>query len=412
MAKIKQIDARQILNASGNPTLEVMVTLGDNTTATSSVPSGTAIGNYEAAQMQDISRAISIIKDQIAPHLLGMEGGNQREVDRIMIELDGTQNKSRLGANTTISVSMAVAKAAAQSSVLPLFLYLREFVKREPQDTGSRKIPTPIFAIMNGGKAYPGRLDFKEILLVPASSKTFSESLKMSILVYQSLRRILQSNNSTPLITDSGGFCPNVSKNQDALFFFKEAMEGANLRIGFDAFFGLDPDASDFYKDGSYHIKDRSQPLSAKDLVTYYAELNNTFHLLYLEDPLSQDDWEGWKEALAVLSNDSIIVGDNLTATNPYRLQMALDKKAVTGITIKPSQIGTVMESLAVLEIARHMGLKTIVASRSEETNDDFIADFAVAVSSDYMKLGAPVKGENVAKYNRLLQIEKQLALL
>ena len=419
MAKIKQITAREILNAKGMPAVEATVTLSDGKSGTASTPSGTSIGNYEASEIRDhdekhfqgygVLKAVSNIQDTIAPALLGMEATKQPEIDKKMIEMDGTQNKGRLGANAILAVSMATAKAAAKSSLLPTFLYLREFIKKE---NVPMKIPTPAFNILNGGKHAGENVNFQEFMIIPASSKTYSESLNMALVLYGSLKKMLEQNNFTTLIGDEGGFAPKLANNKDGLNLLKQSIETTSFRFGFDVFLGLDAAATGFFNDGRYRIKDRTMPLSSSDMISFYEEINKEFHLLYLEDPLAEDDWNGWSNIYTALSQQTLVVGDDLTATNPYRLQMALDKKAITGIIIKPNQIGTVIESLAVVEIARQSGLKIIVSHRSGETNDDFIADFAVAVSADYIKFGSPVRGERVAKYNRLLEIEREIKSL
>lgn len=419
MAKIKQIITREILNSKGMPTIETTVILNDGKAGTASTPTGTSVGSYEASELRDrddkhfqgngVLKPISNIEEIIAPAILGMDATKQHEIDKKMIELDGTQNKGRLGSNAMLSVSMAVAKAAAKSALLPTFLYLREFVNKE---NTTIKIPTPAFNILNGGKHAGNNTNFQEYMVIPASSKTYSESLDMAVVLYNSLRKIMEQNNFATLVGDEGGFAPKLQTNKDGLNLLKQAIEATSFRYGFDVFLGLDVAATNFFQEGKYHIKDKTMPLSTDGLIEYYEELNKEFHLLYLEDPLAQDDWNGWSKICSSISQQTLIVGDDLTATNPYRLQMALDKKTITGIIIKPNQIGTVIEAMAVVEIARQAGLKIIVSHRSGETNDDFIADFAVAVSADYVKFGAPVRGERVAKYNRLLAIEKEIKLL
>ncbi len=419
MAKIKQISAREILNAKGNPTIETTVILSDGATGVASCPTGTSVGRYEAVDLKDgdqaryqglgVLNAIINIDKLIAPNLIGMDASKQQEIDKKMIDLDGTPNKARLGANATLSVSMAVAKASAKSSVLPLFLYLREFIKKENLPL---KIPTPLFNLINGGKHAEDNFDFQEFLVIPATSKPYEEALKMIIDIYNSLRKNIQTNNLSTLIGDEGGFSPKLASNQEALLLLKRSIESTNFRLGFDVFFGMDTASNNFYSDNSYHIRDKANSLSTKDLIDFYKMLNEQYHFLYLEDGLNEDDLEGWSELREQIGNETLIVGDDLTATNPYRLQLALQKKAITGIIIKPNQIGTVIEALAVVEMAREAGLKIIVSHRSGETNDDFIADFAVAASADYVKFGAPARGERVAKYNRLLQIQQQLKVL
>jgi enolase len=419
MAKIKHISSREILNAKGEPTIETTVILSDGAFGISSVPSGTSVGKYEALDLKDndpkryeglgVLNAIENINKFLSPFLIGMEASNQQVVDKKMIQLDGTVNKSKLGANAILSVSIAVAKAAAKSAVLPLFLYLREYIKKN--DT-VLKIPTPCFNIVNGGRHGGGNIDFQEFLVIPASSKSYSDSLMLGNSVYFSLKRKLEQNNLSSLVGIEGGFSPKLTSNTDALTLIKQAIEGINLRMGFDMFIGLDAASNNFYHEKKYSIKDKSTSLSAKDLISFYASINEQFHLLYLEDGLAQDDWEGWQDLFTAMSSQTMIAGDDLTATNPIRLSEALQKKAISAIIIKPNQVGSVIEALAVSEMAKQAGIKIIVSHRSGETNDDFIADFAVAVEADYVKFGAPIRGERVSKYNRLLAIESQLKSL
>ncbi|MCL5438622.1 MAG: phosphopyruvate hydratase [Patescibacteria group bacterium] len=417
MAKIKQIFANEIIDSRGNPTVEATVVLSDGATGSASSPSGASVGSYEAVEIRDhdekrykglgVIKAIDNIQKVIAPAITGIEATKQQEIDRAMIELDGTQNKGRLGANSILPVSMAVCKAAAKSSVLPLFLYIRQFVKRE---NIALRIPNPLFNLINGGAHAAGNnLDIQEFLLIPATSKLYSESLEIGVSIYHELKNVLKQKGFSTLVGDEGGFGPDVSNNLDALLLLKDAIDQTQYKFGFDVFFGLDAAANSFYKNKQYQIKDKSMALSSDDLISYYIELNKQFNFLYLEDPLSEDDWEAWEKISTQVSKSTIVVGDDLTVTNPYRLQMAIDKKAISGIIIKPNQIGTVIEALAVVEVARAAGLKIIVSHRSGETTDDFIADFSVAASADYVKFGAPARGERVVKYNRLLQIEKQI---
>lgn len=391
MAKIKEIQAQQILNAKGLPTIEATVVLSDGKIGVASCPMNEAVG-----------QSITNIKNIIAPALIGKEADHQQEIDKIMVDFG-------LGANAMITVSMAVAKAAAESSVLPLFLYLRQFIKK---DHGPLKIPVPIFNLIDGERKENNFSDFHEFLVVPASSKPYTESIQIGEIVREQLKKILEAKNPQVFSVYEEGFTLNLKTNKEAFSYIKQAIDDSHIRIGFDVFLGLNPRASGFFKDGKYHIKDIPTPLSANDLVNYYDALNKEIHLLYLEDALDQNDWDGWKLLFEKLSPTTIIAGGQLIATNPYRLQMALDKKAVNGIVIKPNQVGTVIESLAIAEAAKETGLKIIVSHRSNETNDDFIADFSVAVAADYIKIGSIARGENIAKYNRLLQIENQLKIL
>lgn len=419
MTKIKSVYSAQIIDSRGNPTIQSTVLLSDGAIGIASSPSGASVGTYEAVELRDrnkdsyngmsVYNAIKNVETIIAPHLIGMDATKQKEIDKTMIDVDGTQNKGRLGANAMLSVSMAVCKAAAQSNSMPLFLYIRELIKHEESIP---KIPTPIFNLINGGKHAGGNIDFQEYHVIPASSKPYSESLKIGVNLLHRLKEILKENNKSTLAGDEGGFGPTLSNNQEAFSLLKKSIEKEELRLGYDVFFGLDAAANSFYSSQAYNIKDKEITFSTDAMITYYQELEKPYPLLYLEDPLSENDWDGWVKISSLITQGTLIVGDDLTVTNPYRLQMALDKKAVTGIIIKPNQIGTIIESLAVVEVARQAGLKIIVSHRSGETNDDFIADFAVGISADYAKFGAPARGERVAKYNRLLQIEREIQSL
>ncbi|MBI2032958.1 MAG: phosphopyruvate hydratase [Candidatus Levybacteria bacterium] len=419
MAKIKQVIAYEILDSRGNPTIETTVVLHDGSMGTASVPSGASTSSYEVAELRDkdegrykgmgVQKAIENINKILGPGLSGAEASHQQHIDKMMIELDGTQNKSRLGGNAILSVSMAIAKAAAKSAVLPLYLYLRQFINRE---NVTLRVPTPLFNILNGGQHAGRNVDFQEFIVTPATSKSFSEGLLTGSNIYNSLKEVMREKNYTTLTGDEGGFAPPLSSNLDALALIKDAIARTSSHLGFDIFMGIDIAANSFYQNQNYHLSDHSSQLSPKNLAEFYASLLATYPLLYLEDPFAEDDWEGWEEFAKVSHKDLMVVGDDLVSTNPFRLQMALDKNIISGVIIKPNQIGTVIEAMAVVEVARAAGLKTIVSHRSGETNDDFIADFAVAVSSDYVKFGAPAHGERVAKYNRLLHIEKQLKSL
>lgn len=418
MAKIKQILAREILNGQGIPTIETTVILQNSISTTASVPTGISTGSYEAVEMRDhdalryhglgVLKAISSVNTLIGPKLEGMEVTRQQEIDKALIELDTTQNKGKLGANTILSVSMAVAKAAALSSVMPLFLYLRQFLGNK---NNSLSLPVPLFTLLEGGK-HGENFEFQDFMLLPASSSPFEESLQLGTQVYSVLGDMLRVNNYSTLIGHEGGFSPRVFSNTDALAFLKQAIDSTNYRLGFDVFLGLDVAANFFYREGQYKLREKQMGFNARSLADYYKSLAEQYHILYIEDGWYEDDWEGWKEAVQTLGSEILLAGDDLTATNPYRLQMAIEKKAANGICVKPSQIGTVIESLAVVEVARASGMKIVVSDRGEETDDNFIADFAVAVGADYTKFGAPVMGDRVSKYNRLMQINEHLKAL
>lgn len=418
MSKIKQIHAREILDSRGVPTVETRVVLDDGTTAIASAPAGVSRSSYEGFELRDndpkryagmgVRSAVQTVNQTIAPKLIGIEVTNQQLVDRTMIDLDGTKTKSKLGTNSIFSVSKAVARAGAKALYQPLFLYLRNFISKENLPL---KIPTPAMSLINGGLHAGNNVDLQEFLVIPATYQSFSESLEMGVTVYHKIREELEKNHLGTTIGDEGGFAPAFDKNEDVLQLITQAVSAASWRIGYDIFIGIDAAAKNFYKDELYKIKDKPTSMRSDELISFYEEMIKKYHILYLEDPLSEDDWDGWTQVYSRLSQKSLIVGDDLTATNPFRLQMALNKNAINGIVIKPNQIGTVLEALAVVEIARHAGMKIIVSHRSGETNDDFIADLSVAVAADYVKFGGPARGERVAKYNRLLQIEEQLKL-
>lgn len=416
MAKIKQITAREILNSKGHPTVETTVVLQNNISATASVPSGVSVGSYEAVELQDkdpmrfnglgMLHAINAVNTILAPKLIGMEVTKQQEIDRAMIEMDGTQNKARLGANSILSISLAVAKAGALDTVVPLYLYLRQFLTNQ---NASLTLPIPLFNFLEGGQHGTSTTDFQEFHIIPSSNKTFAESIQMGSTIYASLENMLRLNGYSTLVGDEGGFSPKVATNHDAMSLVTQAVDATNYRLGFDVFTGIDAASNTFYHNQQYSIHDKQMGLSSNNLVSYYADFAKQFHLLYLEDGLSEDDWDGWATLTRTLGQELMICGDDLITTNPYRLQTAIEKKAITTVIVKPNQIGTVIECLAVVEVARAAGLKVVVAHRAGETNDNFIADFAVGVSADYCKFGALARGERIAKYNRLLQIESQL---
>ncbi|HET9946547.1 MAG TPA: phosphopyruvate hydratase [Patescibacteria group bacterium] len=414
MATIKSITARQILNAKGNPAVEATIMLQNGLLVSASTPSGTSVSSYEAKEIHDedklhfrgqgVKKAVATISTTISEKLTGMDVTKQQEIDETLLSLDGTPDKHILGANALLPVSLAVARAAALSEGLQLYDYLSRITK-----TQIKRLPTPLFNEINGGKHALGSLDFQEFMLVPATSQTFSQSLEMGVAVYHNLASILTTNNLSTLVGDEGGFSPKLESNHHGFSLLVEAAESAGVRLGFDAFLGLDAASASFFKDGKYYLRDKPTSLSSSQMVEYYAKLKDEFPLLYIEDGLAEDDWAGWKELMSALSGQLMIVGDDNVSTNPYRLALALEQKAITAVIIKPNQIGTLTETLSVVKSAQENHLKVIVSHRSGETDDDFIADLAVAVQAEYCKFGAPARGERVAKYNRLLAIEKLL---
>lgn len=418
MTKIQNLVAREIFDSRGNPTIESTVFLSDGTTAFSSVPSGTIKGTYEAHELRDedpsrfdgmgVLKAVSNVNSMIFPAIQGMDALEQQKVDKTMIELDGTQNKAKLGGNAILSVSQAVAKAAAKSSLLPLSLYLRQFLSIKNQ---THKLPTPLFNIIEGGKHAQGGLNFQEFLLIPGSSHSFNESMEIGVTIYKALRNYLRDNNQSILCAEEGGYAPTYSSNAEALKTIRAAVELTRYAYLRDVFLGIDVAASNLLNNKKYSLKDRNGSLNQEDMIQIYQALLDEYSIVYFEDPFAEDDWDGWKMMYQKFAGKALIAGDDITSTNPYRLQSALTNDVINAMVIKPNQIGTVSETLAVVEMSRFKQLKLIVSNRSGETSDDFIADFSVAIDADYVKFGAPSR-ERVIKYNRLMEIQAEISKL
>ncbi|MBI5620260.1 phosphopyruvate hydratase [Candidatus Gottesmanbacteria bacterium] len=416
--KIYTIIAREILDSRGNPTIETMVVLESGYRGVAAVPAGTSLGKYEARELRDndetryggmgVLKAVAAVNGTISPKLRGFDALDQRGLDQAMRELDGTEDKSKLGANSILSVSLGVAAAAAAAGRTPLYRYLNAMFSQVLPTTISR-MPTPTVNVMNGGKHGAGNLDFQEFQIVPASNLRYSDALRLAVEIYQKLKGILKYRNASTAVGYEGGFAPNLYTNLDAMELLQEAVRATPYRFGVDVFFGLDVAASHFKTDRGYQIRDKETPMSPKDFVSYLSELHKKYRLLILEDALDEDDWTGWTELTARFGHEVMIVGDDLLATNPRRLAKAIEQKACTTILLKPNQIGTLSEFFDVVASAKQHGIQTIVSHRSGETNDTIIADLGVAVQADYVKFGGPTRGERVAKYNRLLQIEAEL---
>jgi enolase len=325
-----------------------------------------------------------------------------------MIDLDGTSNKQMLGSNSILSVSVASAIAYANSQKIPLYRYIKLLAKNG-HESSLTKIPTPTFNVINGGKHGGGNLDFQEYHIIPATNKPFHEALQIGVEVYHGVKQLLMNKGAVHATGDEGGFAPNLSTNMDALEILNEAIRTSTYRFGVDVFLGLDIAASSFKSDRGYQIKDRPVPYSTNDFIGYIKELHKMYRLLTLEDPLGEDDWDGWIKLNQEFGNELLLIGDDLLTTNPERLTHAIEKKACSTILLKPNQIGTLTEFLNVVALAKKNDIKCVVSHRSGETNDTYIADIAVGIQSDYVKFGAPARGERVAKYNRLLQIETEL---
>ena len=417
-SNIYSVSAREILDSRGNPTIEVTAILQSGYRGVASIPSGASVGTYEAAELRDKDpkryagmgalKAVENVNSIISPKINGVDSLNQAAVDTLMIELDGTPNMSKLGANSILGVSLAVAQAAANHQRQPLYQYLNNLANN---GKGSRmtRIPTPTFNVINGGKHGGGNLNFQEYHLVPASNKPFREALRVGVELYHRVGELLITKGAVHATGDEGGFAPNLSTNMDPLEILTEAIRTSPYRFGTDVFFGLDIAASSFHTDRGYLIKDRPVAYTTNEFIEYISDLHKIYRMLLIEDPLSEDDWEGWIKITHDLGSEILMIGDDLLTTNPERLQHAIDKKACSAILLKPNQIGSLTEFLNVVALAKKNDIKTIVSHRSGETNDTFVSDLAVAIQSDYVKFGAPARGERVAKYNRLLTIESEL---
>lgn len=411
--KIKFVKAREILDSRGQPTVETKIWLSNDVVAVTSVPSGESLGKYETVELRDgdpnrfdgkgVLKAVDNVNKKIGPRLIGFNPTQQEEIDKFLIDLDGTKNKSSLGANALLSVSQAVCRAGAIATGKPLYRYLAERLGIQ-----NFKIPTPIFNLINGGKHGAGNLDFQEFHIIPVSFPTFAERLRRGEEVYQSTEKVLIRHGAIHSVGDEGGFAPNLFTNLDALEVLLDAIKEVGITFGKDIFLGLDVAASHFYENGKYRIRDRTMPLSAEEFIEYFRDLNQEYPLYLLEDPLNEDDWGNWIRITTEMPK-IIIVGDDLLATNKDRVAKAVKEKACSAVLVKPNQAGTITETLEVVKIARAADWRIVVSHRSGETNDDFIADFAVGVNAELVKFGAPARGERVVKYNRLLAIEEEI---
>ncbi|TFD68764.1 phosphopyruvate hydratase [Cryobacterium ruanii] len=409
MALIEAVDAREILDSRGNPTIEVEVLLGDGTVSRAAVPSGASTGVFEAYELRDgdkaryqgkgVLKAVEAVIDDLGPAVEDIDATDQRIVDLVLIEADGTDNKERLGANAILGVSLAVAKAAASSAGLPLFRYLG--------GPNAHTLPVPLMNIINGGSHADNDVDIQEFMIVPLGAESFSEALRWGVETYHSLKALLQSKGLSTGLGDEGGFAPNLPSNRAALDLIVEAIKNAGYVPGKDIALALDVAASEFFKDGSYNFEGKK--LSAAEMSAYYAELVTDYPLVSLEDPLEEDDWDGYVHLTAELGDKVQIVGDDLFVTNPVRLAKGLELKAANSILVKVNQIGTLTETMDAVSLAQRAGYTAIISHRSGETEDTFIADLAVATDAGQIKTGAPARSERVAKYNQLLRIEEEL---
>lgn len=408
MAIIDNVIAREILDSRGNPTVEVEILLDDDTVSRAAVPSGASTGAFEASERRDggdrylgkgVEGAVAAIEDEIAPAILGFDASEQRLIDQTMIELDGTPNKSRLGANAILGVSLAVAHAAATSANLPLYRYVG--------GPNAHTLPVPMMNILNGGAHADTSVDIQEFMIAPIGAPSFREALRQGAEVYHALKSVLKAKGFATGLGDEGGFAPNLPSNRAALELIAEAVEKAGLKLGTDVALALDVAATEFFKDGKYNFEGKQ--LSAQEMSDYYASLVADFPLVSIEDPLDENDWDGWAGITAQLGSKVQLVGDDLFVTNPARLADGIARGTANALLVKVNQIGTLTETLDAVALAHRSGYRCMMSHRSGETEDVTIADLAVAVDAGQIKTGAPARSERVAKYNQLLRIEEDL---
>ncbi|MGF6832723.1 enolase [Paenarthrobacter sp. TE4293] len=409
MALIDAIHAREILDSRGNPTVEVEVLLSDGQIGRAAVPSGASTGEHEAVELRDgdkgrylgkgVQKAVDAVIDEISPALIGFDATDQRSIDQAMIDLDGTPNKGKLGANAILGVSLAVANAAAASADLPLYKYLG--------GPNAHVLPVPLMNILNGGSHADSDVDIQEFMIAPIGAETFSEGLRWGVEVYHNLKAVLQEKGLSTGLGDEGGFAPNLPSNRAALDLIQEAIKNAGYTPGTDIALALDVASSEFFKDGAYQFEGKA--LSATEMSAYYAGLVADYPLVSIEDPLDENDWEGWKTLTDTIGDKVQLVGDDLFVTNPVRLQQGIDSATANSLLVKVNQIGSLTETLDAVSLAQRSGYTTITSHRSGETEDTTIADIAVATNAGQIKTGAPARSERVAKYNQLLRIEEEL---
>lgn len=409
MALIDGVIAREILDSRGNPTVEVEVILDDGVVQRAAVPSGASTGAFEAYELRDgdksryggkgVLKAVDAVIDELGPAIEGVDASDQRIVDQILIETDGTENKSRCGANAILGVSLAVAKAAADSAELPLFRYLG--------GPNAHVLPVPLFNVINGGEHADNGIDFQEFFLAPIGAESYSDSLRWGTEVYHVLRGELKAAGFATGLGDEGGFAPDLPSNREGLEFLIKAIEKAGFKPGSEISVGLDVAATEFFKDGVYTLDGKAQ--TSDELIAFYADLVESFPVVTIEDALAEDDWEGWKALTEAIGSKVQLVGDDLFVTNPARLQQGIDLGVANALLVKFNQIGTLSETLDAVSLATSNGYRSMWSHRSGETEDTTIADLAVATNSGQIKTGAPARSERIAKYNQLLRIEEEL---
>ena len=408
MSSIEAIHARQILDSRGNPTVEVEVVLDDGTHSRAAVPSGASTGAYEAVELRDggseyggkgVERAVTAVIDEIQPELLGQDADEQRLIDYAMIDLDGTPDKSRLGANAILGVSLAVARAAAESAELPLFRYLG--------GPNARVLPVPMMNILNGGAHADTNVDIQEFMIAPIGASTFSEAVRWGAETYHSLKSVLKKHGLSTGVGDEGGFAPDLEHNQAALDLLIEAIDQAGFAPGREVAIAIDAAATEFYGEGGYTFEGRTK--SAAEMAAIYERWLDAYPIVSLEDPLAEEDWPGWQQLTAAIGDRVQVVGDDIFVTNPQRIQRGINERTANALLVKVNQIGTLTETFGAVELAQRNGFACMMSHRSGETEDTTISDIAVAINCGQMKTGAPARSERVAKYNQLLRIEERL---
>ncbi len=412
MTAIIDIHARQILDSRGNPTVEVDVVLETGAKGRAAVPSGASTGAYEAVELRDgkknvyggkgVLKAVNNVNTEILENLIGIDAEEQILVDRIMIELDGTENKSRLGANAILGVSLAVAKAMAEELDMPLYRYIG--------GSFAHVLPTPMMNIINGGAHADNPVDFQEFMIMPVSAPNFSEALRMGAEVFHALKKQLSAAGYNTNVGDEGGFAPAVKSTKEALDFIMKSIEAAGYKPKKDIVIALDAASTEFYKKGKYHLEGEGKVLSSDEMVKYYVDLCKKYPIVSIEDGMAEDDWKGWTALTAALGDKVQLVGDDLYVTNPKRLKRGIEEKAGNAILIKVNQIGTLSETLEAIEMAKKAGFGIVLSHRSGETEDSTIADLAVATNAGQIKTGSLSRSDRIAKYNQLLRIEEELA--
>lgn len=412
MSTIMDVHAREILDSRGNPTVEVEVLLEDGISGRASVPSGASTGTFEAVELRDgdkkryngkgVQKAVENVNEIIAPELVGLDVIDQVYIDKLLRDIDGTQNKGKLGANAILGVSLACAHAAANELDIPLYRYLG--------GTNAKALPVPMMNILNGGKHADNNVDIQEFMIMPFGAKTFAEALRMGVEVFHSLKDVLNARGLSTTVGDEGGFAPNLTSNEEALKVIVEAIEKADYKPGVDVGLALDVASSELYKDdGKYHFDGEGLVRSSEELISYYEDLTSNYPIFSIEDGMSEEDWDGWKLMTDRLGKKVQLVGDDLFVTNTERLARGIDLGVANSILIKVNQIGTLTETLEAIKMAERAGYTAIISHRSGETEDTTIADLVVGLNTGFIKTGAPSRSERVAKYNQLLRIEEEL---